>query len=72
MLESDIVNIYPMTPTALVSLNKEDNIGWTISKVVDKVRFSDRQGPWLLLIKNNNILWVHGLHDDNFKVICSN
>jgi len=70
MLVSDTVNLYPMTPRAVILLDNDSGSGWAIKSISDTVRFSDKEGPWLFLTKDTNkSMWIHGIHDDNFKVI---
>lgn len=57
-------------------LNQQDNPGWTVKQVAERVGFSSDSGPWLLLTPTalasdaaeNASRWVHAQRDENFTV----
>lgn len=63
---------------------KQHGDRWECLKSLDKVLFSDRSGPWILIVplgekrtdtnyqevkQESASRWVHALADDNFKVM---
>ena len=57
-----------MTDRGTELLQGESPFDWQLNVVTDKVKFSDKAGPWMLLCKNNVLLWVN-VNDENFMVI---
>jgi hypothetical protein len=47
---------------------REHGALWAVLKVRDKVSFSDKPGPWMLLSSNDNhLLWLNACNDDDFN-----
>jgi len=49
---------------------KRDGDKWVVRKVEDKIQFSQKKGPWLLIDNGNPNAsrWVHAHIDDHFLV----
>ena len=45
--------------------------GWRVKRIVDKVQFSDRSGPWLWVENDspNSLRWIHATHDEHFGIV---
>jgi len=54
---------------------KERGARWRVLTKRDSVLFSDKRGPWLLVVpadlpqESETSRWIHSLFDENFKVM---
>jgi hypothetical protein len=52
-------------------VERDGSTGWKVREIKDRISFTDKRGPWLLLDngKPKAMRWVHATDDDHFIIV---